>query len=330
MNLRQLQTLITVADAGGFAHAAGQLHLSQPAASRQIQALEAELGVLLFDRIGRRLQLTSEGEDIVRRGRRLLQEADSLRDRADALKSGLTGTLRVGGSPQHIETVLAPFVGRFRRRHPGIEVHFVEDGGARINDRLTHGDVQVALTTSSNELFSGRLLYPIYVLAVAAPAHPLARRATVDVSDLADKPLLLLHRSFASRGWFDAACHNADVSPQIVLESGAPATLMALASSGDGTAIVPSNVRIPSDGVKATPVTYRGAPIGRWAFVAWDRRRFLPPFARSFVDELAAHVRRDYPGRDVARRVPLLRRPKMPETSLPERAGLAGHKRSAG
>ena len=75
MNLRQLQTLITIADAGGFARASGRLHLSQPAASRQIQALEAELGVRLFDRIGRRLQLTSEGEDILRRRRRLLQEA---------------------------------------------------------------------------------------------------------------------------------------------------------------------------------------------------------------------------------------------------------------
>jgi DNA-binding transcriptional LysR family regulator len=313
MNLRQLQTLITVADAGGFARAAGRLHLSQPAASRQIQALEAELGVLLFDRIGRRLQLTAEGEDIVRRGRRLLQEADSLRDRADALKSGLTGTLRVGGSPQHIETVLAPFVGHFRRRHPGIEVHFVEDGGARINNRLEDGDVQVVLTTASNELFSGRVLYPIYVLAVVAPTHALTRRATVDVGDLADEPLLMLQRSFASRGWFDAACHNADVSPPIVLESGAPATLMALAASGDGVAIVPSNVSIPPDGVKAMPVTYRGTPIGRWALVAWDRRRFFPPFAQHFVDELVAHVRRYYPGRDLGKRVQPLKRPKLPE-----------------
>src|SRR6478609_5792157 len=213
MNLRQLQTLITVADAGGFASAAGRLHLSQPAASRQIQALEAEFGVLLFDRIGRRLQLTAEGEDIVRRGRRLLQEADSLRDRADALKGGLTGTLRVGASPQNIETVLAPFVGRFRRRHPGIEVHFVEDGGSRINDRLTQGDVHVALTTATDELFFGRLLYPAYVLAVMASAHSLARRATIDVSELAAEPLLLLQRSFASRGWFDAACDGAGINP---------------------------------------------------------------------------------------------------------------------
>jgi len=313
VNLRQLRTLITIADAGGFARASGRLHLSQPAASRQIQALEAELGVMLFDRVGRRLQLTSEGEDIVRRGRRLLQEADALRERADALKSGLTGTLRVGGSPQNIETVLAPFVGTFRRRHPGIEIHFVEDGGARINDRLARGDVQVALTTANSERFFGRLLYPSYVLAVVARAHRFARRTTLDMSELAEEPLLLLQRSFASRGWFDAGCHNADITPNIVVESGAPATLMALARSGDGTAIVPSNVSIPRDGVKALPLTYDGLPIGRWIFVAWDRRSFLPPFARFFVDELSAHVRRDYPGRDLVKRISRLRRPKLLE-----------------
>ena len=313
MNLRQLQTLITIADAGGLASAVGRLHLSQPAASRQIQALEAELGLLLFDRIGRRLQLTSEGEEIVRRGRRLLQEADSLRDRADALRGGLTGTLRVGGSPQHIETVLAPFVSRFRRKHPGIEVHFVEDGGARISDRLAQGDVQIVLTSAGNELFFSRLLYPAYALAVVAPSHPLGRRSSVDVNELADEPLLLLLRGFASRGWFDAACHNADVTPPIVLESGAPHTLIALAASGEGVAIVPSNVSIPRKGVKAMSVTYRGTPIGRWVLVAWDRRRFLPPFAQHFVNELVAQVRRDYPNRELTKRMPPLRRPKFAE-----------------
>lgn len=117
-------------------NAAPRLHLSQPAASRQIQALEAEPSVPLFDRIGHRMRLTAEGEEVVRRARRLLQEAESLRDRTKALKSGVTGTLRVGCSPQHFETVLARFVSGFRRRHPGIEVQFVEDGGARINTRL--------------------------------------------------------------------------------------------------------------------------------------------------------------------------------------------------
>jgi LysR family cyn operon transcriptional activator len=72
VDLRHVRAFVAIADAGGFARATARLHLSQPAISRQISALEAELGVRLFDRVGRRVHLTSEGEDMLRRGRRLL------------------------------------------------------------------------------------------------------------------------------------------------------------------------------------------------------------------------------------------------------------------
>src|ERR1700737_2927778 len=94
MNFRHLRAFATIADAGGFVRAAARLNLSQPALSRQIHALEAELGLPLFDRIGRRVQLTSEGEDLLRRSRRLLAEADSLGEHARLLKAGETGILR--------------------------------------------------------------------------------------------------------------------------------------------------------------------------------------------------------------------------------------------
>ena len=86
MNFKHLRSFVTIADAGGFARAANRLNLSQPALSRQIRALEIDLSVRLFDRIGRRVQLTSEGEDLLRRSRRLLAEADSLGERARMLK----------------------------------------------------------------------------------------------------------------------------------------------------------------------------------------------------------------------------------------------------
>jgi LysR family transcriptional regulator, cyn operon transcriptional activator len=310
MNFRQLRTFVLTAESGGFARAGATLHLSQPAASRQISALERELGVSLFDRVGRRLQLTAEGEDLLRRGRHLLSEADQLRDRAKALKSGEIGTLRVGGTPQSIETVLAPFLPQFRRRHPGVDVHFLEDGGSSVGDRVEQGDAQLGLTIPGNELLAGRLLYPIFLLAVLPRQHRLARRSSIDIAELAEEPLLLVQRSYASRGWFNAACHNADFRANILLESGAPQTLMALAATGAGIAIVPSNVRVPRSNVRAVPVLQKGGSIGKWAIVAWDRRRFLPAFARNFVDELAAFVRSEYPGREVTRKAPRLPRPK--------------------
>jgi LysR family cyn operon transcriptional activator len=310
MNLRYLRTFVTIADNGGVARAAVRLNLSQPAASRQINALEAELGVLLFDRIGHRVQLTSEGKDLLWRSRHLLIEAESLGARAKALKGGETGLLRVGAPPHVIETVLAAFLIDYRRHHPLVEVHLVEDGGARLAGRLERGEVQLALFANDAERFPGRPLYPIYVLVVLTEGHRLSRRAVVDISDLAEEPLVLLNRGFGSREYFEETCRAAHMRPRVLLESGAPHTVIALATAGYGLAVVPSNAQIPRAGIRALPLVHRGAPIGAWSMVAWDPQRFLPSCARQFVDELVAHLRRNYPNRDLTQRAPPLPKPK--------------------
>src|SRR2546429_2813584 len=108
MNLRSLRTFVATADSGGLVRASERLHVSQPAASRQIDALEAEFGVPLFQRVGRRIQPTAEGEDLLRYSRRVLAEADLLTERARALKGGQVGTLRVSASAQMISSLFAP------------------------------------------------------------------------------------------------------------------------------------------------------------------------------------------------------------------------------
>jgi LysR family transcriptional regulator, cyn operon transcriptional activator len=313
MNFRQLRTFVVIAESGGFARSGKLLHVSQPAASRQILALEAELGIPLFDRIGRRVKLTSDGEDLLRRARRILQEAESLVERARALKIGEAGTLRVGGSTQNIENVLADFLPRYRRRHPSVEVDLIEDGGARMPERLERGDVHLALMAAGQGDFGSRLLAPGHVLAVVSPKHRLAGKKALEITELAEESLLLLHRDFSSRGWFDTACHIARIKPRMVLESAAPHTLLALARAGNDVAIVPSNVRIPFGSVRALPLVHRGASIGRWNVVAWHQQRYLAPYAEQFVDELVAYCRQRYPNRESLRHAPPPPRPK--ETS---------------
>jgi len=308
MDLRYLRTFVTIAEAGGITRALARLDVSQPAASRQILALEAELGIKLFDRIGRRLRLTSGGEDLLLQSRRLLIEAELLEARVHTLKGGETGILRVGATPMAIENALSAFLSPYRRRHPGVEVHFVEDGGLRLADRLERGDVDLALVVP-NDRFRARPLFPAHSMAVMSKKHPLSRRRALDLADLADKPLLLLNRTFGSREWFDSACNVARIRPRVLLESAAPHTLVALAGMDYGIAVVPSNVALPAS-VRALPLIQRGASIGRWLTVAWDPRRMLAAYAEQFVDELAAHWRLDYPGRDLVRRAPPLPRPK--------------------
>src|SRR5262249_50772980 len=155
-----------------------------------------------------------------------------------------------------------------------------------------------------------RPLFPVLNLAVLPSKHRLARRRALDVAELADESLLLLHRSFGSREWFDSACNIAHVRPRVLLESAAPHTLIALAEVGYGIAVVPSTV-VVSSGVRAVPLVQRGVPIGRWFGIAWAPQRLLAAYAEQFVDELVAYCRRDYPGRDLIRRAPQLPRPKI-------------------
>jgi DNA-binding transcriptional LysR family regulator len=310
MNFAHLRTFVAIADAGGVHRAAARLHLSQPAVSRQIHALENELGVLLFDRIGRRVQLTSEGEDLLRRSRRLLAEAESFAERAGALKKGETGILRVGATPQVIESPLAEFLNRFWKLYPGVEVQLVEEGGTNLPARLERGHILLALMAVDDDRFDYRLLYPTYGMAVLSKTHKLARRRTLEVAELADEPLLLLRGGFASRDWFEAACSVEHFRPRVLFESAAPHTAIALAGSGYGIAIVPSTLQIPEERVRAVALVQRGGAVGRWLRVAWDPQRFLAPYAQRFVDELVTYCQRTHPGRKLTRYFPRMPQPK--------------------
>jgi len=180
MNLRNLHTFVIVADAGGFARAAGRLSLTQSAASRQIMALESELGIALFDRVGRSLRITSEGKDLLQRGRQLLEDATSLTERARALRDGSVGTLYVGAPTQVIENLLAPFVKGYQHRYPGINVRLLEAAAHQLQSHLDRGEVQLGIMPSGHDPFDGRLLYPIYVMAALSRSHRLARNAALE------------------------------------------------------------------------------------------------------------------------------------------------------
>ena len=311
MNLRNLRMFVATAELGTLGRAAARLNVSQPAASRQLDALRAELGVTLFEHVGRALRLTSEGEHLLQRSRQLLADADMLTEHARALTKGETGTLKVAATPQMVATLLAPFLPRHRQRHPAVDVLLIEGSAARQRSRLERGEVHLTIMPAGPG-FSRRLLGPVHALAVMPRAHPLAKRKCAEVSALADEPLLLMQRDYGSRAWFDAACEAAQIKPHILMECTTAHTLIELAAVDYGVAIVPSTSTIRQQNLCARPVVHRGASFGQWSTVCWDSRRALPAYARRFVDELEAHAKRAFPGREFLRHAPKLAKPKLP------------------
>ncbi len=300
MDLRHARTFVTVAELGTVSKAALRLRIAQPALSRQLIDLEHELGLQLFDRVGRRLLLTGEGEQLLAGCRGLLNFASAVTEQAQLLRQGDTGVLKVAGSPQHIEGVLSQFLHRYAERYPQVQVKISEGTGSDILRLLERGEIHLGQNllhaVKLDERHYGSLpLGAVELLAVCHPSKFLGPRRTIEVAHLADFPLLLMDGGFGFRRAFDAASRIAGLNAAIRFESRNPHTLLSLAEAGHGVAIVPSQLQCHRYQLRIVGLTYRGRPLREPLTISWDRRRPLPRFATDYCAMLAAYMREIFP-----------------------------------
>ena len=300
MDLRRARTFVTVAQLGTVSKAAQQLRVAQPALSRQIGDLERELGFKLFDRVGRRLILTTEGEQFLGDCRGLLNYAAAVGERAELLRRGDTGTLKIAASPQHIESVLAQFLHRYAQHFPNVAVKLIEAGGRESLAMLERGDIHLSqnllqAVAPNDPHFASLPFGSVDLLAASQPSQILAKGKSIEIGKLATLPLLLLDSEYNVRRAFDAACRLAGVRPNIRLASRAPHTLLALAEAGHGVAIIPSQLQADRYDLRILRITYRGKPLREPLAMLWDRRRPLPRYAVAYCEMLRDYVGEIFP-----------------------------------
>ena len=300
MDFREVRTFVTIADLGTISRAAEQLHITQPALSRQLANLEGDLGIKLFDRVGRRLLLTSEGVQLLQDCRGLLSYSRALREHAAGLKRGDAGTLRVSSSPHLIEGLFPDFLRDFAKRYPNVQVRLVEAVGPRIFELLEKGEIHFAQAvaralTSDERRFGSYPLAPMEMLAACHPGLKLGKDGAVEIRALAPYPLLQATDDFAMRRSFDSACRLAGFTPNYVLECRSPHALLAMAQAGHGVAIIPSALRIQRYSLRRLRILYRGKPLSEPLAILYDKRRPLPAYAKVFCDMLAEHAKRVFP-----------------------------------
>ena len=292
MDLRRLRTFVAVAELGTVSKAAVRLRIGQPALSRQIIDLQQELGLKLFDHVGRGLVLTAEGEQLLADCRRVLTDFDVVRERAEVLRRGDRGVLKVAAPPHTIESVLSRFLPQYIERFPNVHVELSEALGHEQTAMLERGEVHFGIRLEQGgPRFDSRVLPPAEALAAGARSLQLGQAGLIDIGRLASYPLLLLDTGYSIRRLFDAACRLADVEPNILLESRAPHTLLALAEVGQGVAIIPSLQRTDRYDLQIVRITHRRKPIQERVAIQWDKRRPLPSYAESFREALVDYMR---------------------------------------
>jgi DNA-binding transcriptional LysR family regulator len=325
MDLKHARTFVTVVELGSVSKAALRLRIAQPALSRQISALEQELGLKLFDRVGRGLMLTSDGEQMLGDCRALLGYASAVGERAQSLRRGETGVLKVATSPQFIEGVLSDFLHRYAKHYPDVQVKLVEViGWTPFSEMLERGEVHLgqnlARAPADETRFARHPIDYVDLLAACRPEMKLSKTSTIEISDLVHHPLLVTDRESMFRRTFDSACRLAGVEPNISLESRTPHTLLSMAESGHGVAIVPSTLRVRRYAVRVYGLTYQKRRLREPLAIFWDKRRPLPRYAAAFCEMLAEYMRAVLP----------ISRPSESKADVPGMSATARTRRSSG
>jgi DNA-binding transcriptional LysR family regulator len=300
MDLKRVRTFVAVVEQGSMSKAALHLHLSQPALSRQISDLQEELGFRLFEHVGRRLILSSEGEQLLGNCRDLLAYASSLSERAKLLRRGDTALLTVAASALQIEAFLSTFLHRYAQHYPNVQVKLIEAAVSDILPMLERSEIQLGIllqvVLADYRQFGSYSVPPIELLAVCHPTFPLLECGDrIDINHLGSHSLLLLDYSSLLRPTFDAVCRLARFKPNILIESSMPSNLLTLAEAGHGIAVVQSIVPTHRYTLRVASLTYERKPIGEPLAVVWDKRRVLPRYTQDFCKLLAAHMRELFP-----------------------------------
>jgi DNA-binding transcriptional LysR family regulator len=294
MELRHLEHFIAVAEERNFTRAARRLHLVQSALSVSIRSLERELGIRLFERTTREVELTDAGHVLLPQARRTLEAAASAEAAVLGAQAGLRGTLRLGMMQMLGLGDVGSMIARFHRERPlvNIQPRATAGGSAEIIAQIRGGMLDAAFVAVSGQAQAGLAVMTLAsepVLLGCPPGHPLARRDAVSVSELASEPLVDFVPGWGTRTAADHLFARAGVERSIGIEVSDASIHAALVRGGLGLAILPESM-IATAGLVAVPL--RPATTFSMAFTVPDDRP-LSAVTQAFADLVAT----EHPGR---------------------------------
>lgn len=241
MNLRDLRYLVALADTLHFGRAAEACHVSQPTLSAQIKKLEEYLGTPLVERRPRHITLTETGRRVVERARRLLKEADDIREVARATRDPLSGRLKLGLIPTLAPYLLPRVAPKIRRALPKLELMLYEYQTGPLLERVRNGEIDVgllALPAESAGLASRALFAEAFVVAMPA-RHALTARKRIRVADLAGESLLLLEDGHCLRDQALEVCGASHIVESQDFRATSLETLRQMVAAGLGITLLP-------------------------------------------------------------------------------------------
>ncbi|MFC7549354.1 LysR family transcriptional regulator [Plantactinospora sp. GCM10030261] len=274
MQLHQLKYFVALAETRHFTHAADLVGITQPSLSKQIHALERDLGAALFERVRGNIALTAAGEVLLPLATRILADVETARHEVNDVVGVRRGRLRLGATPSLCTSLAPPVLRRFRDAHPGVDLRIEEGGSQDLVRDLLRGELDLALVIQSARgadpgLRTEPLLRESLVVASLDPLPAAGTTGQVAITDLREQPLVMFRTGYDLRDATLAACRAAGFEPRFAVEGGEMDAVLSFVEAGLGVALVPGIVVSGRRRVRTTRI----APPGIHRTIALARRR---------------------------------------------------------
>lgn len=294
MDIKQLETFCKAAETGSFSKAGEAVYLTQPTVSGHIASLEKQVGLKLFDRLGRRVALTQGGKVLYRYAKEILRLRDEAINAISEFSNLVKGKIAIGGSTIPGEYFLPAVMSRFHKEFPGITINLLIADSQQIIDRLRAGDIEIGVVGMEFEE-EGMTIHPLFqdrVIVISPPNHPLAEKDGVSWNEVRAAPILLREKGSGTRRAFEHQLAAAGLRLHdliIVGEVGSSTAVKEGVKRGIGLGVISDlAVREEINRGELREVIIKGATVStnRTFYACAPRNRDISPPARRFLEFL--------------------------------------------
>jgi DNA-binding transcriptional LysR family regulator len=300
ITLRQIQGFLAVAEFGSFTRAAERLHIAQPALSQHVRELESELGIKVFDRTTRRVELTEAGREFRNAAAKIVGDLANAARNAHELAERKRGKVTVAAPPLLSAGVLPRAIAEFRTEYPGIQVSVVEARADEIVEHVRSGNADCGFGTfrSGEDGIDATLLTRDSLAVFCAPSSALADKKRISWRDLANFPLVTLTRDSGIRSLVEFGFETAQMALNPAYEVSYVTTALAMVEADLGIAILPTYAWIAADKTAVTAISLIKPVITRDVVLITRAGRSHSPALASFARLLERHTIAAFPSKE--------------------------------
>ncbi|WP_413490916.1 LysR substrate-binding domain-containing protein [Brochothrix thermosphacta] len=291
MELRHLHYFLTLCEELHFSEAAFKIGISQPTLSQQIRVLEGEVGVPLFDRLGKKTVQTEAGLILQRYAIKAIKELENAQTAINDLKDAYSGTLRVAVLPSDLDYHLTELLVAFHRDFPSVHIEVIPSIDIPNKVLLNEVDIGLALVEPAHSQLTARPIFKESYCFFVSKKSYLATREKIEISELADIPLILYPKGFYGRDLIDRWCLTQGIRVEPIMAPGSSTAIFQLIEAGVGASIQPHKLIEAFEDRDMIAIPIENAPQRSLAII-YRNDRYLSKAAQRFITELTDYFQK--------------------------------------